>query len=210
MGSRVSPQIGAASFLDYIHSEPRDCIDLVKRQRQMYLDPSNKGFSFYRAIHNSLRRAFNSIEGPAEFARAVDNASPSQYLHFAELERGFAKWWRKTRTRPSGVKVSTGVHEIEGLTVTLSNFLGWRYANKTELVLPYLKKKPLTYGSANPLLCLLELEVHHLLPDAKPVIFDVRRGKVLRLHNNVKRKDHYAYVRAEAAKYVTHWHAMAA
>ena len=206
----MSPKIGAEPFLDYIHSDPSNCIDLVKRHRRMYLDPSSKGFAFYGPVHKALRRAFNSIAAPGEFSPAVDGASTVQYRHFAELERGFATWWRTAKAHPSGVRVAQAVHHVEGLNVTLANLIGWRYANKIELVLPYLKEKPLTPGSANPMLCLLERETPDLLPEARPAIFDVRRGKVFRLRKDTKRKDHYAYVRAEAAKYVTHWNAMAA
>lgn len=204
-------RISAASFLDYVRSTPRGCIDLVKQQRKMYTDPDSKGSVFYGPIRTALRRALNSPTPQQEFVRAVDDAGPSQYPHFIELERGFSRWWRSSRARSAGVKVSGAVRRIEGLNVTLHNLLGLRYANnETAVILPYLKDRPLSSDIANPVLRLLELEMAQLLPGAHPVILDVRQAQSFKLRKNTNRDDLDALLRGEAAKYATHWRAAAA
>ena len=205
----MSPvRISAASFLDYMHSDSQRCIQIVKQQRKMYLDPDSKASSFYEPIRVALRRALNSVTPHQEFSKAIDRARSSQYPHFIELEAGFNKWWGASKA--TGLKVAPSGWHSGDLNVTLRNLLGLRHATKkTEVILPYLKDPELTKDAAKPMLRVLEQAMPDLMPGATPRILDLRRGHSFKLRRDTNRADLDALLTAEAAKYTTHWYAAA-
>lgn len=208
--SSDSVQIGLAAFLDYTRSNTRGCVNLVKAQRTMYLDPDRRASAFYGPFRAALRRAVNSPDPERVLTRTVAKARPVQRSHFEALRAGFLQWWGKTRA--TGVPISSGRWQCGQLTINIPNqgCLGLRYRNgRTELVLPYLKEPELTAEDAYPALRILELESDEMLPGAAPAVLDVRRGKLHKLRKNTNRGDLDAYLEAEAAKYLVHWQAAA-
>jgi hypothetical protein len=200
--------IGAPSFLDYMRSTPRECINIIKGHRRMYLDPHSQGPRFYAPFRAALRRAASSVEPGQVIANAVASAWPTQRAHYVELENGFRRWWPAAKA--TGIPVQDSIWTSGELAVKVARPVGLRLRDdSTQVVFPYLKEPELTAEVANLILRILEVEMERLLPDAVPVALDVRRGRPFRLRRNANRSDLDAILAAEAAKYVTHWRAAA-
>ncbi|GAA4615586.1 hypothetical protein [Saccharopolyspora hordei] len=203
-------QIGLSSFLDYVRSTPRGCAGIVRDQWEIHVDETSMAWTFYAPFRSALRRAVSSPDAPEVLAAAVRQARPVQQPHFQQLHDGFRRWWAKVRA--TGVPMESGVVDVGGLSVTVSrrSALALRYRDgRTEVVLPYLKEPELASDSANVALRVLEHLAPSLLPGARPMVLDVRRGRAFRLRRNANRDELDAVLAAEAAKYLTHWAAMA-
>ncbi|MGP4017155.1 hypothetical protein [Saccharopolyspora sp. 5N708] len=203
-------QISLGSFLDYVRSTPRGCAGIVRDQREIYLDENSMAWAFYGPFRAALRRAVSSSDAVEVIASAVRQARPVQQPHFRELHAGFERWWR--RVEVTGVPMFSGRWSIGGLAVTISerSSLAVRHPDgRTEVVLPYLKEPELGADTANLALRVLERAMPVLRPGATPMVLDLRRGKPLRLRRNANRAELDALLAAEAAKYLTHWTAVA-
>lgn len=206
MNDRV--KISAHAFLDYVSSTPQGCVSIVKMQRAMYLDPGSQAYFFYKPILNGLKRAVSSTDADSELEKVVASAGARQKLHFEEINDGFLAWW--TRVRATGVACQEATWTQENLSVKLHSLIGLRLNDGSKIaLLPYVKAPKLTTGAANMVLRILECEIDAVLPDAKPMVLDTRRGVTFKLRANTNRRDLDALLAAEAAKYVTHWKAAA-
>lgn len=204
-------QISLGSFLDYMRSTPRGCAGIVRDQREIYLDETSMAWAFYGPFRLALQRAVTSSDAVEIIAAAVRRARPVQQPHFRQLRAGFERWWG--RAKVTGLPTASTRCEIGGLAITISerSSLALRHRDgRTEVVLPYLKEPRLGTDSANLALRVLERAMPALRPGATPMVLDVRRGKPLRLRKNANRVELDALLAAEAAKYLTHWTAVAA
>ncbi|WP_433873374.1 hypothetical protein [Saccharopolyspora sp. CA-218241] len=203
-------QISLGSFLDYARSTPRGCAAIVRDQRGIYLDPHSMAWAFYGPFRAALRRAVHATDPVAVVAAAVHAARPVQQDHYRRLHAGFERWW--ARTKAVGVPLGSAVWPCGELAITVSgrSAVALRYADGgTEVVLPYLKEPELDGGTANLALRVLERAMPDLLPGARPMVLDVRRGRPLRLRRNANRAELDALIAAESAKYLVHWDAVA-
>lgn len=202
--------IGLGSFLDYARSTPRGCAGIVRNQWEIYIDETSLAWTFYAPFRSALRRAVSSPDASEVMSEAVRQARPVQQPHFQQLHEGFQRWWGKVKA--TGVPMESAAWDSGELSVTVSrrSALALRHRDgHAEVVLPYLKEPVLGTDSANLALRVLEYLMPVLLPGATPVVLDVRRGKALRLRRNTNRAELDALLAAEAAKYLTHWTAMA-
>ncbi|MER5392323.1 hypothetical protein [Saccharopolyspora sp. NPDC002686] len=202
--------ISLGSFLDYARSTPRGCAGIVRDQWEIYVAETSMAWTFYAPFRSALRRAVNSPDPSAVMAAVVEDARPVQQPHFLQLHEGFERWWRKVKA--TGVPLESAMWTVGELSVTVSRHSAMALRHRdgsTEVVLPYLKEPELGTDSANLALRVLEHLVPVLLPGATPMVLDVRRGKAMRLRKNANRAELDAMLSAEAAKYLTHWTAMA-
>lgn len=196
--------ISIPSFLDYMHSTPRTCMNIIKRQRAMYLDPSTGGWHFYGPFLAGMRRAANSTDPDQVVEAVVQRSRAAQQQHYRQLAEGFRHWWPTIQA--TGVRAPDGVWTNGELTVKVRQLLGLRRpAGSTEIVLPYLKEPELSRDTAELGLRILERMAETAASGVIPVVLDVRRGKTFRLRRNTNRSDLDALLAGEAAKYVTLW-----
>ena len=201
-------KIGATSFLDYIMSTPRGCTKIVKAQRSMYNDPESQAFHGYESIKSGMKRAISSTDAEAELAAVIAKATKQMAPHYEAIATGFIAW--RGRSKGTGVRARDAAWASGNLTVTLRHIIGLRQPDGSELaVLTYVKEPVLTQDSADLLLRIMDLEMGNILPGATSTVLDARRGKPFRLRRNANKPDLDAALAAEAAKYVTHWTAVA-
>ena len=197
--------VTALSFTEYVMSGQRGRINIVSEQRGMYLTDDPKVCGFYNPIRDAMRRAVSSTEPELELKKAVMNANRTgQPRAFEEIAGGFLPWLASFRA--TGVPVDPAVYRVGDLTLKVRPHLGLRKRDGSAYaVLVHTKEVPLTREAANVGLRILQHTISDTLPDATPLVLDVRRGKAYQMpvRTNLAKLD--VLIAAEAIGYVTHW-----
>lgn len=197
--------VTALSFTEYVMSGQRGRINIVSEQRGMYLTDDPKVCGFYNPIRDAMRRAVSSTEPELELKKAVINANRTgQPRAFEEIADGFLPWLAAFKA--TGVPVDPAVYRVGDLTLKVRPHLGLRKRDGSAYaVLVHTKEVPLTREAANVGLRILQHTISDTLPDATPLVLDVRRGKAYQMpvRTNLAKLD--VLIAAEAIGYVTHW-----
>lgn len=203
--------IGAHPWLDYLGSTPSTSFRIAKAQRYNYSREGSGGFHFYNPALTAIRRAISSTEPPAVLEATLGRLkNQTQLIHTREVFAGFLSWWNNVTA--TAVPAKAAVWARSGLSVSLysQHLLGLKTSTGvTKVVLPYVKPQVLTRDAAFLLLHLMEQVMPTILDGATPAVLDRRRARSFALRKNTSRTELDAILTAEAARYVTHWHAAA-
>ncbi|MPZ81022.1 MAG: hypothetical protein GEV28_11725 [Actinophytocola sp.] len=108
-----------------------------------------------------------------------------------------------------GETVLLSLHARDELTVTLRDMFGLRLRSGSTLaVLPY--SAATNSGRQTPMSCwIIEQSIDRLIPGARPVVLDARRGKKFTLRSRKNRRNLDDAITGEVARYVSHRQAAA-
>lgn len=200
--------LSATTFAEYAAANRRRRAEIVTTRHAWEVEET-AGARFYQPIVDAIRVAAESEDPAAVLAGAVAAAElTGQPRAFAEVADGFAAWW--PRARAQALPIGTAALRLGGLEVTVTPHLVLRTRRGDHhLVLFHLKEDPLTRDTANAALRVLQLCTPDLLPDATPLVVDLRRAREFRLSRTLNTAGLDAWLTAQAAAYTTHWHATA-
>jgi hypothetical protein len=196
--------IGGLQWLDYVHAGPRKAASMVAEQKRRYLDPGRPAWSAYGPLLAAFRRALNSADRRGELDRVIAQVSDAGDWRAAAYRDAADGFLSVIPRRATGIRVSDATWAEENLRIVFRNLLGVRVHDKADtrwLVLPYCKADPLTQGSADIVLQMMETFADLVLPGARPVVLDTRRATLFKLRANANRDTLDVYVRGLALAY---------
>lgn len=211
MTQLTSIGIGAHPWLDYLGSTPSASFRIARAQKHSYSREGSGGFHFYNPALTAMRRAISSTEPSVVLEAAMGRLNNhAQLTHTREVFAGFLEWWNGVAATAVPAKAAVWTRSDLSVSLHSQHLLGLKTrTGVTKVVLPYVKTEVLSRDAAYLLLALMEQVMPTILHGAMPVVLDTRRARTFVLRKNTNRADLDAILTAEAAKYVTHWHAAA-
>ncbi|MGQ0842266.1 hypothetical protein [Actinokineospora sp.] len=171
-----------------------------------------RGRFFYQPILDAIRQAAVAPDPTPVLAEAIARADlTGQHRAYTEIAAGFLAWWRRTHAIP--LRPRTTTLRIADLDLTVTPHLAIHPHPRSttltttanaQIVLFYLKEPPLPRDASSAALRILQICQPDLLPNATPLVVDLRRAREHRLPHNTNPTTLDAWLTAEAAAYTTH------
>lgn len=208
--SSILPALKLGAIVDFVVSNPGEQTRLVEKLRKAYLDEDARPWLYYEPWATGLKQAITSLNPAEVLQRVVDSIDdPIKLAHFRELHNGSLQFLSKYR--PSLVPVRSSTWSDGVNTIAIKPQLGLNLdAGPTPLaVFTYMKKAPLSQGTANVPLWMIEQACSDILPSGHAGILDVRRGKLWTLRPNAAPKRLNASAAGVVANFMTIWRKIA-
>ena len=205
------PYATLLSFTRYVgRTGPRKAsfVGGLRRQRE-----ARSGFNPHSQLVKALKADIAFRTGGKYLSDVVDLVKPRWKPLYEAISAGAVAYLRSLGD-PDGVSLAQtrdALASIGPLAVKVNPHFGLRYADdRREAVRLHFDEEPPTAEVVTATLHLMARHMDQILPNAEPVLVDVRRGATHRIDPAAKAADVESWLAGEAAAFTAIWTATAA
>ena len=175
----------------------------LRRQRE-----ARSGFNPHGSLVKALKADIRFHTGGSHLAAVANTVKPRWHPLYEVLTAGATRYLHSLGQPPTAELVQTkdALGVLGGLTIKINPHFGLRTADgQFEVVRLHFDEEPPSPETAMATLHLMARHMSQVLPNAEPVLVDVRRGTTLRNEPATKAADMERWLAGEAAAFSAMW-----
>lgn len=179
----------------------------LRKQRE-----ARSGFNPHGQLIKAMKADIQFHTGGAHLAAVVETVKPRWQPLYQALTAGALRYVSSLDDRPGTTLAKTrdAIGGFGGLTVKINPHFGLRdESGHTEVVRLHFDEEPPSPDVTVATLHLMARHMESILPNAEPVLVDVRRGAALRAAAGTKSAEVERWLAGEAAAFSAMWGAVA-